>query len=67
LTNDPGNERDPSWGPDGRAIAFAYDGNGNWDIYTLTVPVGFAAELSRNEWRQISQSPLDERYPAWLP
>lgn len=66
LTNDPANERDPAWAPDGRTIAFAYDGEGNWDIYTLPVPVANATESSRNEWRQISRRPLDERYPAWL-
>ena len=65
LTNDPANERDPAWSPDGRTIAFAYDGEGNWDIYTLPVSAEFATESNRNEWRQISRSPLDERYPAW--
>jgi Tol biopolymer transport system component len=67
LTNDPANERDPTWSPDGRTIAFAYDGSGNWDIYTLPAPALLSGELPQDEWRQITQTPQQERYPAWLP
>jgi TolB protein len=67
LTNDPANEREPAWSPDGRTIAFAHDGNGNWDIYTLPASTGIPTALPRSEWTQVTDTSIDERYPAWLP
>lgn len=39
LTNDPSDERDPIWSPDGTKLAYASNRDGNWELYiydTLT-------------------------------
>ena len=35
LTNDPGNDYDPDWSPDGRQIAFSSTRDGNYEIYVM--------------------------------
>jgi signal transduction histidine kinase len=67
LTNDPGNERNPTWSPDGRTIAFTYDGNGNQDVYTIRAPGGAFIEIPRPAWTQVTDTPVDEQKPVWLP
>ncbi len=37
LTNDPADDRDPAWSPDGSRLAFASRRDGNWDIYVLDI------------------------------
>ncbi len=37
LTNGAGWDRDPVWTPDGQAIVFASDRNGNYDLFRLVV------------------------------
>lgn len=37
LTNDPSDERDPAWSPDGRRLAYASRQDGNWEIYIYDV------------------------------
>ncbi len=62
VTNEPGNERGPSWSPDGRQIAFygAGPGESNYDI--------FVVNLDGTGLRNLTQSPdSDDRYPTWSP
>lgn len=37
LTNDPADDRDPAWSPDGTTLAFVSNRSGSWDLYTLNV------------------------------
>jgi signal transduction histidine kinase len=67
LTSDLGNERNPTWSPDGRTIAFTYDGNGNQDVYTIRAPGGAFIEIPRPAWTQVTDTPVDEQKPVWLP
>lgn len=62
VTNEPGNERGPSWSPDGRQLAFygAGPGEANYDI--------FVVNLDGAGLRNLTQSPgSDDRYPTWSP
>jgi signal transduction histidine kinase len=67
LTNAPGDEREPVWSSDGQSIAFAYNDGQGWDIYTLPAPAGAVAETPPDLWSRVTQTPIDERYPVWLP
>jgi Tol biopolymer transport system component/DNA-binding winged helix-turn-helix (wHTH) protein len=61
LTTLPGNERDPSFSPDGDRIAFAWTGEkgDNEDIYVKVVGTERPFQLTTN--------PAAEQYPAWSP
>ena len=37
LTNNPTQDRRPSWSPDGSKIAFQTNRDGNWEIYTMKI------------------------------
>ncbi len=37
LTNNPADERDPSWSPDGQRLAYSSHKDGNWEIYIQTL------------------------------
>jgi Tol biopolymer transport system component len=61
LTSLPGQERHPSFSPDGNQITFAWDGeNGdNQDIYIKAIGAGAARRLTTN--------PAADRTPVWSP
>ena len=60
LTSAQGIEDNPSWSPDGRAIAYQSDQSGNWDIWVTQV--GSKAAVNRT-----ADSPVSDRLPSWSP
>ena len=58
LTNNPGDDRDPSWSPDGKRIAFSSNRNGNWQIYVMDDDGGNQRNLTNNRH--------SDAHPAWL-
>ena len=60
LTNDPGDDMNPSWEPDGQRIAFQSDRNGaQFDIYVMNADGSNESALTTNL--------NDDRNPAWSP
>jgi hypothetical protein len=61
LTSYPGQQITPAFSPDGKQVAFAWDGEqgGNFDIYVKLVDAGTPLRLT--------SSPADEWAPAWSP
>jgi Tol biopolymer transport system component len=59
LTNDPGQDEEPSWSPDGLRIAYYRNQNGGFDIFIRAV-------------RTLDDQPgpstqLDDAFPTWSP
>ncbi len=61
FTSFAGSERDPALSPDGKQVAFAWDGEagGNFDIYVKLVEGGTPLRLTTK--------PANEGSPAWSP
>src|SRR5262245_5065069 len=59
LTFGPGLQTDVAFSPDGRRVAFAWDRDGNFDLFTQDVTGG--------EPVRITSSPANESQPAWSP
>ncbi|MBZ5617764.1 MAG: hypothetical protein LAQ69_03360 [Acidobacteriia bacterium] len=61
LTSYPGQERHPAFSPDGKQIAFAWDGakQDNFDIYVKLLDGG--------EPLRLTTGPTTEGWPAWSP
>jgi TolB protein len=59
ITNDPGDERDPVWSPDGRQLAYAANRGNNWDIYLY--------DLNTRENTRLTFGAEFEAGPTWSP
>jgi Tol biopolymer transport system component/serine/threonine protein kinase len=61
FTTYPGRQIDPAFSPDGKQVAFAWDGDkgGNLDIYVKLVDAGGPLRLTNN--------PANDSFPAWSP
>jgi Tol biopolymer transport system component len=60
LTDDPADESDPSWSPDGTRIAFVSDRGGNKDIYAMDADGSHVVDLTNTPT-------VLETTPAWSP
>jgi Tol biopolymer transport system component/DNA-binding winged helix-turn-helix (wHTH) protein len=59
LTYGAGLQTDVSWSPDGRRVAYAWNRDGNFDIWVQSIDGG--------EPTRVTRSPADETQPAWSP
>jgi DNA-binding winged helix-turn-helix (wHTH) protein/Tol biopolymer transport system component len=59
LTYGPGLQTDVSWSPDGRRIAYAWNRDGNFDIWVQSIDGG--------DPMRVTSSQADETQPAWSP
>jgi DNA-binding winged helix-turn-helix (wHTH) protein/Tol biopolymer transport system component len=59
LTYGAGLQTDVSWSPDGRRIAYAWNRDGNFDIWLQSIDGG--------DPMRVTSSPADETQPAWSP
>ena len=66
LTNNPDDDRDPAWSPDGNRIAFSSnrDGRFNWEIYVMDADGGNVQRLTNNP---DDDGHPDDEYPSWSP
>ena len=67
LTDNPGNDINAFWTPDGSAVYFQSDRDGNWEIYRLDIPGGDLTRITNNGLED--QEPVisyDGTLLAWL-
>jgi TolB protein len=46
ITNDPADERDPAWSPDGSQLAFASRRDGNWELYVYDLTTSATTRMT---------------------
>ncbi len=59
LTYGAGLQTDVSWSPDGRRVAYAWNRDGNFDIWVQSIDGG--------DPMRVTSSPADETQPNWSP
>lgn len=59
LTNDPADERDAMWSPDGTKLAYASNRDGNWELYIYDVLTA--------QTRRMTFNLAYEGSPSWSP
>jgi TolB protein len=59
LTNNPADERDPVWSPDGRKLAYASHQGNNWDLYIYDLPTNSTTRMTYDQSFQGA--------PSWSP
>ena len=61
LTNNLGNDRDPSWSPDGKRIAFSSDRDENFNVEI------YVMEADGSNQQRLTNNPFDDGEPSWSP
>ena len=59
LTNNPANDTNPAWSPDGQRLAFMSDRDGNWEICVM--------DADGSHVRNLTNDPGSDGFPAWSP
>ncbi len=59
LTNDPADDWDPAWSPDGQRLAFYSDRDGDAEIYVMNA--------DGTGLRNLTNHPANDYHPAWSP
>ena len=73
LTNDPYDERDPDWSPDGQQLAFSSDRPDESLEFDESVPFRFgqydiyALDTKARRLIRLTDHPANDMYPAWSP
>ena len=69
LTSYPGKEKDPALSPDGKRLAFAWDGESgdNFDIYVQSIGPAGELPLTAKKPQRLTEAPVADFSPAWSP
>jgi uncharacterized protein YgiM (DUF1202 family) len=59
LTNDPGNDIEPVWSPDGTMLAFVSDRDGDYEIIVM--------QADGTGLQQLTNNNAEDRLPRWQP
>ena len=62
LTENRKNDRDPSWSPDGKRIAFASDRKGDWENFEI-----YVMDIDGGNQQRLTENRETDAWPSWSP